>query len=79
MVMKMTEINLVVSPEDMDDETFAQHMAHRHADSMGGLKSISRSARTPGLMRAWRVFHDRLHQYRIDLPHEHEDWGRRAG
>jgi hypothetical protein len=79
MVIDMTEIDLVRSPDDMDDETFAMHMAYRHADSLGGLTSISASARTPGLIRAWRVFHDRLHRLRVDLLHEHEDCERKAG
>jgi hypothetical protein len=73
MVMKMTEIDLVRSPDDMDNETFARHMNKRHHDSLGGLASIRLSMASNGLADSWRAFHRRLHVLRVDLEHEHSE------
>ena len=67
------ETEMVISPDDMDDETFARHMNFRHGDSLGGLPELRFSAGcAPGLPGAWRAFHRRLHKFRHDLEHEHE-------
>lgn len=61
---------LVVAAEDsMDDNTFTKHMNARHSDSLGGLDELW-FADEP-THEAWRAFHWRLHQLRIDLEHEH--------
>lgn len=62
----------VISPDNMDDELFGKHMTHRHADSLGGLEALSFPPHGGGLALMWRSFHRRLHEVRIDIPHEHE-------
>ncbi len=79
MVMNMTEINLVISPDQMSNDQFAKHMSLRHQDSLGGLKAIELPYRDTGLSHAWRAFHRRLHTLRLDLGHEHENCERKAG
>lgn len=60
---------LVVGIDEMDRETFLHHMNLRHKDSLGGLKYLCKTDTTTE--KIWRAFHQRLHQIRIDLKHEH--------
>jgi hypothetical protein len=63
---------VVVSPDNMDDPTFARHMTHRHGESLGGLGELQ-FRRNDGMAVIWRSFHRRLHEVRVslDVPHEH--------
>jgi hypothetical protein len=63
--------DLVISADNMDDETFAKHMTHRHADSLGGLEELTFRSETDIMAGLWRSFHRRLHAVRVGLPHEH--------
>jgi hypothetical protein len=70
------EIEMVVSPDDMDDNTFAAHMNYRHGGSLGGLPKLAFSAGcAPGLVAAWRAFHRRLHMLALpgQIAHDHDD------
>jgi hypothetical protein len=62
----------VPHPEDMADDTFYKHMSKRHKDSLGGMPMVY-DMNNPHLTEAWRKFHDRLHEIRVDLVHEHLD------
>jgi hypothetical protein len=63
------EVHLVVNADGMDDDIFIMHMNKRHRDSLGGLLRIWFTSEY--MTECWRVFHDRLHQLRIGLGHEH--------
>ena len=67
---RLAEKQIVVSIDDMDDETFLnQHMMLRHKDSLAGMTEwIHISEYVTG---CYRSFHERLHATRVDLPHEH--------
>ena len=67
----MATRQVVVDADEMSDRTFIRHMNTRHADSLGGLPSLW--VTTPEVHEAWRAYHDRLHELRIDIPHEHEE------
>jgi len=65
------EVQVVVNADRMDDETFLLHMNKRHRDSLGGLLRIWFI--NEYITECWRIFHDRLHRFRIDFEHEHGD------
>lgn len=71
--MTMVAPNRIVVVPDadrMDTETFALHMTFRHHDSLGGLKHLDE--RFMGdTEESWRTYHDRLHDLRVGLGHEH--------
>lgn len=69
--MAILERVLVTSIDNMADETFAKHMEHRHADSLGYITGLQTVLSNDMLVRMWRLYHARLHQWRIDLKHEH--------
>jgi hypothetical protein len=74
MLMKVEEkeeIPTVRAEAEMSSEHFALHMTHRHGDSLGGLSELD-PTKMNGTEGAWRAFHRRLHETRIDLAHEHE-------
>lgn len=68
--MAVLEPLLVTAPEKMSDAAFCKHMSLRHRESLGYLKQLYPDI-SPYLMRMWRVFHNHLHRWRIDLEHEH--------
>jgi hypothetical protein len=65
-----SSMDVVISADAMDDVTFAKHMNFRHADSLGGLKELDLRNRAH-LAQMWRSFHNKLHEWRVDLSHEH--------
>jgi len=64
-------MELVASTDNMDDETFAKHMMFRHGESLGGLNDLDFTNR-PHIAQMYRAFHKKLHQWRVDLEHEHD-------
>jgi hypothetical protein len=66
------EKELVANADEMDKSAFAKHMTYRHIDSLGGLNYLSENL-DDYVEECYRIFHDRLHETRIDLEHEHED------
>lgn len=70
---------VVVHTRDMSDDDFAKHMTLRHPDSLGDLTHLDwkymglEKGYNLDVVRAWRAFHRRLHQLRVDLSHDH-DW-----
>lgn len=69
--MAILERVLVISIEDMDDETFVKHMEARHADSLGYMMGLKTVLSDHHLLRLWQLYHGHLHRWRIDLKHEH--------
>jgi len=61
---------LVYPAEYMESETFVKHFNARHSDSLGGMRSLPDRI-DPRVEAAYRAFHRRLHDIRIDLAHEH--------
>lgn len=68
---------LVVHTRDMSHEDFARHMNTRHSDSLGDLNYLDWEYMGLDLghhidvVMAWRAFHRRLHELRLDYDHEH--------
>jgi hypothetical protein len=75
-VTELAQVRLVVHTRDMDHDNFARHMNARHRDSLGGLNYIDFTYMSmehdEGVVMAWRAFHKRLHELRLDLSHKHE-------
>lgn len=66
----ISDPELVIDADNMDSELFALHMTHRHLDSLGGLTFLSDNL-GDYVEGMYRSFHDRLHDVRVDLEHEH--------
>lgn len=65
--------NMVVSTDEMDDDTFIKHFNARHADKLPGLTSIIPSIDKQTL-NMYRTFHGHLHRWlQMEMPHEHRD------
>lgn len=65
--------NMVVSTDDMDDETFIKHFNARHADQLPGITSIIPCIDQETL-NTYRTFHSHLHRWAepiLEMPHEH--------
>lgn len=68
----------VWNTEDMDRETFCLHMTYRHADSLGGMDSLSPDGLNDYTEELWRSFHGKLHGPLLrpvnqeEYDHEHE-------
>jgi len=62
----------VVHADSMESEVFQKHMEKRHRESLGGLTELRLT--TAYLVQCYRSFHRKLHQFRPDLLHEHEDY-----
>jgi hypothetical protein len=62
------EVDLI---EDMDRATFLKHMNFRHADSLGYGDSIPGFGLTEYVEHCWRAFHNKIHELRLDIRHEH--------
>lgn len=79
MTMAEAEPKMIVHPDDMTDDDFAKHMTLRHQDSLGDLHHLDweymglENGHNHAVVAAWRAFHNRLHELRLDLPHDH-DW-----
>jgi len=67
----LDEKTLVRSIKRMNDVLFERHMKYRHDDSLSYM--INLPLHDESLMRMWRVFHNHLHRWRIDLDHEHSE------
>jgi hypothetical protein len=69
-----THVPVVVSADEMDDETFILHFERRHNDQMPNLdRFVHTAVNDPVTMSAYRTFHDQLHRfYAIEEQHEHE-------
>ena len=71
--MQQTELLMVVSADNMDDETFVKHFNNRHADELPGLTAILPII-DPATLKLYRTFHGHLHHWlRMEMPHEHRD------
>lgn len=75
--MKTKQIPVVVNADEMDDDTFLKHFAHRHADQLPGVSGFADTIyQQPELIETYRKFHDRLHTVltpsMMERPHEHE-------
>jgi hypothetical protein len=70
--ISVPEKQLVASVDEMLTSIFALHMTHRHHDSLGGLNYLPDDL-DEYVESCYRIFHDRLHETRVDLDHEHED------
>lgn len=72
-MQQQQELPMVVSPDEMDDDTFIKHFNARHADQLPGITSIIPCI-DPGTLHTYRIFHDKLHEWSkptMELPHEH--------
>jgi len=82
MTVTNDEDNLVVHTRDMSHNDFAMHMTLRHQDSLGDLHHLDfeymglELGYNEGVVMAWRAFHRRLHELRIDIPHVHDQGDR---
>jgi hypothetical protein len=56
----------------MDLDTFCLHMSVRHKDSLAGASMLYPRSIDEPTEAAYRAFHRRLHETRIDLQHHHE-------
>lgn len=69
---------LVVSAEDMDDETFLAHFEKRHIEQLPNMPDgfIDTIWQQPELIETYRSFHNKIHALIIpgtmEHPHEHE-------
>lgn len=75
--MDTTTIPVVVDADEMDDDTFLMHFAHRHSDQLPGLNGFADTIhQQPELIETYRKFHDRIHNLMtpsmMERPHEHE-------
>lgn len=68
-------MDLVIAADNMDYETFALHMTRRHHESLGGLTTLV-LRKEDGITQAYRSFHRKLHEWRVDLGHEHQAFAR---
>ena len=70
--------SIVVHTRDMSDDDFAKHMTLRHQDSLGDMHHLDWSymglelGYNTDVVMAWRAFHRRLHDLRVDLSHDHD-------
>ena len=62
---------LVQATDDMDTETFALHMEHRHPDSLAGMIPLWFSS--DYVEACYRAFHRTLHRLWHNYEHEHEE------
>ncbi len=65
---------IVVHPDNMDQDTFQKHMNARHGDSLGGLSELKLTS--VQVLLCYRAFHNKLHEFRPDLAHEHGDFAK---
>jgi len=71
------EVPLVVSADEMTDDTFLAHFQQRHFDQLPGLDGFVHTIyMQPELIETYRKFHDRIHNLftlsMLEEPHEHE-------
>jgi hypothetical protein len=71
MSAEQVEKVLVDPAEWMERETFVMHFNARHSGSLGGMDSLPANI-DPRVEAAYRAFHRRLHDVRVDLSHEHD-------
>lgn len=66
---------LVVSADEMDNDTFILHFENRHKEQLPGMDGfVDTIYQQPDLIQAYRTFHDRLHElHNVKERHEHED------
>jgi hypothetical protein len=69
--MAILEKTLVTATENMTDKTFVRHMEARHSGSLSYIVGLGTILGDKMLVRMWRLYHGHLHQWRIDLEHEH--------
>lgn len=74
---KVAELPVVVSADEMDDETFLTHFETRHYDQLPGLKGFSDLIwKQPNLIETYRKFHEKIHELIVpgmmEEPHNHE-------
>jgi hypothetical protein len=67
------QVDLVKHPDSMDAPTFGLHMTHRHNDALAGQTELT-FKRESDVSQAYRAFHRRLHDLRVDLLHEHGEY-----
>jgi hypothetical protein len=71
--MALIEIVLVQDADEMDTNRFLLHLQHRHPESRpAGTKPIEWFV-SDYVEDCYRIFHDKLHELRVDIHHEHEE------
>jgi hypothetical protein len=70
MSAEMIEPELVQHTDNMDTETFALHMEHRHPESLAGM--IPLWFTDDYVEECYRSFHRQLHRFNQRLGHGHD-------
>jgi hypothetical protein len=71
--MVMATAQLVVPEEEMDTETFLLHLEHRHPESRPADVAPLEWFVSDYVEECYRIFHNKLHELRVDIRHEHEE------
>ena len=72
--IRTMSVQVVISSDNMDDETFQKHMSARHKESLGGMTELS--SLPSNLVALYRRFHRKLHELRPELLHDHGKYRR---